>query len=231
MARTAPVTARVAGPERRLLSVMFADLVGSTALGQRLDPEDLRETITAFHSHITSLVACFDGFIARHMGDGVLVYFGYPHADDADAERAIRAALTIIDAVLRLNTPAGPPGKLKVRIGIDSGLVVVGDLIGFGASREAAVVGDTPNLAARLQSTAEPGTVVISDALHLLVGNLFECRELALPNLKGRRAPERAWLVLGENVIDSRYERCAAASYHSLTGRKSSSCCCEDGSR
>jgi class 3 adenylate cyclase len=193
-------------PERRLLSVMFIDLVGSTALGQQLDAEDLRETINAFQAHVTSLIACFDGFIARHMGDGVLVYFGYPHADEADAERAIRAGLTIIDAVQRLNTPAGPPGTLKVRIGIDTGLVVVGDLIGFGASREAAVVGDTPNLAARLQSVAEPGSVLISDATHLLVGSLFECRELALPNLKGRRGPERGWVVLGENVIDSRYE-------------------------
>lgn len=204
--RTPPVSAGVPAPERRLLSVMFIDLVGSTAIGQQLDPEDLRETISAFQAHVTSLIACFDGFIARHMGDGVLVYFGYPHADEADAERAIRAGLTIIDAVQRLNTPAGPPGTLNVRIGIDTGLVVVGDLIGFGASREAAVVGDTPNLAARLQSAAEPGTVLISDATHLLVGGLFECRELALPNLKGRRGTERAWVVLGENVIDSRYE-------------------------
>lgn len=204
--RTPLVSAGVPAPERRLLSVMFVDLVGSTAIGQRLDAEDLRETIGAFQAHVTSLVACFDGFIARHMGDGVLVYFGYPHADEADAERAIRAGLTIIDAVQRLNTPAGPPGTLNVRIGIDTGLVVVGDLIGFGASREAAVVGDTPNLAARLQSVAEPGSVVISDATHLLVGSLFECRELALPNLKGRRGAERAWVVLGENVIDSRYD-------------------------
>jgi class 3 adenylate cyclase len=206
MAHTPPVSAGVPAPERRLLSVMFVDLVGSTAIGQRLDPEDLRETINAFHAHITSLVACFDGFIARHMGDGVLVYFGYPHADEADAERAIRTALTIVDAVQRLNTPAGPPGTLNVRIGIDTGLVVVGDLIGFGASREAAVVGDTPNLAARLQTAAEPGTVVISDATRLLVGSLFDCHGLTLPDLRGRRGPERAWVVRGENVIDSRYE-------------------------
>jgi class 3 adenylate cyclase/predicted ATPase len=193
-------------PERRLLSVMMIDLVGSTALGQRLDPEDLREAISAFHAHVTSLVACFNGFIARYMGDGVLVYFGYPQADEADAERAIRAGLTIVDAVKRLNTTAGPPGTLNVRVGVDSGLVVVGDLIGFGSSRETAVVGDTPNLAARLQSAAEPGSVVISDATRLLVGNLFECRELILSDLKGRRAPERAWTVLGESVVDSRYQ-------------------------
>src|SRR5262245_31313340 len=163
-------------PERRLLSVMIVVIVESTALGQRLDPEDLREAISAFHAHVTSLVACFNGFIARHMGDGVLVYFGYPQADEADAERAIRAGLTIVDAVPRLNTPAGPPGTLKVRVGIDSGLVVAGDLIGFGSSREAAIVGDTPNLAARLQAAAEPSTVVISDATRLLVGGLFEYR-------------------------------------------------------
>jgi class 3 adenylate cyclase len=193
-------------PERRLLSVMMIDLVGSTALGQRLDPEDLRETIAAFHAHVTGLLGSFDAFVARYMGDGLLVYFGYPQANETDAERAVRAGLTIADAVARLDTVAGPPGTLKVRIGIDSGLVVVGDLIGFGASLEAAVVGDTPNLATRLQSAADPSTVVISDATHMLVGSLFECRELSLPNLKGRRSVERAWVVLGQDFIDRRYE-------------------------
>ena len=131
MARTPPISAGVSALERRLLSVMFVDLVGSTAISQRLDLENLRETINAFHAHVTSMVACFDGFIARHMGDGVLVYFGYPHADEADAERAIRAGLTIIDAVQRLNTPAGPPGTLRVRVGIATELVVVGNSVGF----------------------------------------------------------------------------------------------------
>ena len=193
-------------PERRLVSVMFVDLVGSTSLGLRLDPEDLRETTSAFHAHVTSLIACFEGFIARHMGDGVLVYFGYPHAHEADAERAIRAGLTIIEAVPRLNTVAGPPGTLRVRVGIASGLVIVGDLIGFGSSHEAAIVGDTPNLAARLQIAAEPGTLVISDTTRLLVSELFEYRELALSDLKGRPGTERAWQVLRESTIDSRYQ-------------------------
>jgi class 3 adenylate cyclase len=198
--------APVALPERRLVSVMFVDLVGSTALGLRLDPEDLRDAINAFHAHVTSLVACFQGFVALHMGDGLLVYFGYPQAHEADAERAVRAGLAIIDAVPRLNTAAGPPGTLNVRIGIATGLVIVGDLIGFGSSREANIVGDTPNLAARLQTAAEPGCLIISDATQLLVGNLFEYGELTLTNLRGRPAPERAWMVLRESTIDSRYQ-------------------------
>jgi class 3 adenylate cyclase len=185
---------------------MFIDLVGSTSLGLKLDPEDLRETIRAFHAHVTALVTCFQAFVAMRMGDGVLVYFGYPQAHEADTERAVRAGLTIIDAVPRLNTAAGPPGTLNVRIGIATGLVIVGDLIGFGSSREAAVVGDTPNLAARLQTAAEPGTLVVSDATRLLVGDLFEYREAALTNLRGRPDTERAWVVLGESVIDSRYQ-------------------------
>jgi class 3 adenylate cyclase len=201
-----PAAAIAPVPERRFLSVMFIDLADSTALGQRLDPEDVREVIAAFHGVVRGLLARFEGFVARYMGDGVLVYFGYPQAHEADVERAIRAGLTIVEAVASLKTLAGPSGTLKVRIGIDTGLVIVGDLIGFGASLETAVVGDAPNLAARLQASAEPNTVVISDTTRLLVGSLFEYRELVLSNLKGRRGSERAWLVLGESLIDSRYE-------------------------
>jgi class 3 adenylate cyclase len=193
-------------PERRVLTVMFVDLVGSTAMGTRFDPEDLREIVATVQRCVTGLVVRFGGFVARYMGDGALVYFGYPHADEADAECAIRAGLTIVDAVAQLDTVAGPPGTLGVRIGIDSGLVVVGDLIGFGSSLETAVVGDTPNFAARLQTAAEPGMILISDATRRLVGGLFEYREIDLANLKGRRKPERGWAVLGESVIDSRYE-------------------------
>ncbi len=121
-------------PERRQLTVMFADLVGSTALGSRLDPEDLRDVITSYHGCVTGLAARFDGFVARYMGDGVLVYFGYPQAHEDDAERAIRAGLAVVSAVAQLNTIAGPPGTLSTRVGIASGIVVVGDLIGSGSS-------------------------------------------------------------------------------------------------
>jgi class 3 adenylate cyclase len=214
----APPVATASSPERRPLSVMFVDLVGSTAIGERLDPEDFRDVIAAFHRAVNGLVTRFDGFVARYMGDGVLIYFGYPQAHEADAERAIRAGLTIIEAVASLGTAAGPPGALNVRIGVDTGFVVAGDLIGYGSAREAAVVGDTPNLAARLQAAAEPGTVVISDATRRLVGSLFEYRELTLSNLKGRRGVEHAWVVLGESLIDSRYEALRRGQ-SSLVGR------------
>jgi class 3 adenylate cyclase/predicted ATPase len=202
----AQAAAAASSPERRLMTVVFVDLVGSTALGERLDPEELRKVIAEFHDLTGSLITAFNGFIARYMGDGALVYFGYPQAHETDAERAVRAGLAIVDAITRLNTLAGPPGTLRVRVGIDSGLVVVGDQIGFGSSRETAVVGDVPNLAARLQTAAEAGTVVISEATRLLVGNLFDYRGLELSNLKGRRGVERAWVVLRESVIESRYE-------------------------
>jgi class 3 adenylate cyclase len=185
---------------------MFVDLVGSTALGARLDPEDLRDVIAAFRGSVTGVVARFDGFVARYMGDGVLIYFGYPHAHEDDPERAIRAGLAIVEGVRHLNTIAGPPATLSSRVGIASGLVVVGDLIGFGSSLESAAIGDTPNLAARLQTAAEINTVVVSETTRRLAGDLFEYRELNLGVLKGRTAPERAWAVLGEGVTDSRFE-------------------------
>ena len=142
----APVSA---GAERRQLTVMFCDLVGSTELSARLDPEDLREVITAYHRAVAEIVADFDGFISRYMGDGVLAYFGYPQAHEDDAERAVRAGLGVVDAVGRLDVKSV---KLKTRVGIATGLVVVGDLIGEGSAQEQAVVGETPNLAARLQA-------------------------------------------------------------------------------
>lgn len=193
-------------PERRLLTVMFVDLVESSALGVRLDPEDLRDVIAAYHGCVANRVARFEGFVARYMGDGVLIYFGYPQAHEEDAEQAIRAGLAIIDAVSQLNTIAGPPGTLRIRVGIASGVVVVGDLLRSGSPVKTTAVGETPNLAARLQSVAEPGMVVISESTRLLTGDLFEYRELVLPDLKGSPTPERAWIVVGESMIDSRFE-------------------------
>src|SRR6516225_4861100 len=143
------------GAERRQLTVMFCDLVGSTALATKLDPEDLREVVGAYHHCCAEQIKSAGGFVARYMGDGVLAYFGYPLAHEHDAERAVRAGLDLVQTVPKLDTGAGVP--LQVRIGIATGLVVVGDLIGTGAAQEQAVVGETPNLAARLQALAEPG--------------------------------------------------------------------------
>jgi class 3 adenylate cyclase len=185
---------------------MFADLVGSTPLATRLDPEDLREVLSTYHGCIASVVTGFDGFVAHYVGDGALVYFGYPHAHEDDTERAARAGLAIVKAVSYLHTVAGPAGTLKARIGIATGIVVVGDLIGSGSSLEPAVVGDTPNLAARLQTLAEPGMVVISETTRRLTGGLFEYLDLGLAKLKGIEAPVHAWAVIAESAIDSRFE-------------------------
>jgi class 3 adenylate cyclase/predicted ATPase len=194
-------------PEHRQLTIMFADMVGSTALGTRLDREDVREVEAKFRNCIKVLVDRFDGFIARYMGDGALVYFGYPQAHEDDAERAIRAGLAIAEAVGRLDTIAGPPRTLSTRIGIATGLAIVGDLIGSGASLERAVVGVAPNVANRLQQhVAESGMVVVDDATRRLVGGLFEYRDLGPRTLKGLSAPVQAWAVLAESIIDSRYE-------------------------
>jgi class 3 adenylate cyclase len=174
LAPTATEPPRHDEAERRQLTVMFCDLVGSTALSTRLDPEDLRGIINAYHRCCTETVERNGGFVARYMGDGVLAYFGYPQAHEHDAERAVRGGLALIEAVPKLATSAS--SRLQVRVGIATGLVVVGDLIGAGAAKEQAVVGETPNLAARLQALAEPGTVVIASSTHRLIGGLFECR-------------------------------------------------------
>jgi class 3 adenylate cyclase len=172
-----------ASAERRQLTVMFCDLVGSTALSARLDPEDLRGIIAAYHRCCTELVERHGGFVAKYMGDGVLAYFGYPQAHEHDAERSVRAGLNLVEGVPKLATNADSP--LQVRVGIATGLVVVGDLIGAGAAQEQAVVGETPNLAARLQALAEPAAVVIAAATRRLTGGLFEYRDLGSVTLKG----------------------------------------------
>jgi class 3 adenylate cyclase len=207
------------GPERRQLTVMFCDLIGSTALGARLDPEDLREVMAAYHHCITGEVIRAGGFVARYMGDGVLVYFGYPKAHETDAEHAVRAGLSVVEEIGRLATIAGPPGTLATRVGIATGLVVVGDLIGVGASREEAVVGDTPNLANRLQAIAEPNTVLIADSTQRLTAGLFEYRALSAISVRGYDAPIQAWQVLREAAIDSRFEALRAGGRIPLFGR------------
>ena len=186
-----------AAVERRQLTLLFCDLVGSTALAARLDPEDLREIIGAYHRCCAEVVGRYGGMVAKYMGDGVLAYFGYPQAHENDAECAVRSALDLIDAVGRLGTDGGP--VLQARVGVATGLVVVGDLIGAGASQEQGVVGDTPNLAARLQTLAEPGTVVIPPSTRQLLGSRFEYADLGSHELKGFAAPVPVWRVLRES--------------------------------
>jgi class 3 adenylate cyclase/predicted ATPase len=198
--------------ERRQVTVMFSDLVGSTALSARMDPEDLREVISAYRTCVAETMGRFGGFVAQYLGDGVLVYFGYPEAHEDDAERAVRAGLELIAAVIALKTQA----SLQTRVGIATGLVVVGDLIG---SQERGIVGETPNLAARLQGIAEPNTVVIAGATRSLLGNLFELKDLGPRNFKGVAEPVRAWVALRASTVESRFEALHPSGMTALVGR------------
>ncbi|MBV9827445.1 MAG: AAA family ATPase [Alphaproteobacteria bacterium] len=200
-ATPAAAAAETSFVERRQLTILFCDLVGSTALATRLDPEDLRDIIAAYHSRVSGVVARFGGYTARLMGDGALAYFGYPSAHEDDAERAVRAALTIVEAIDKL----GLAHALQVRIGIATGLVVVGDLIGEGGGQEQTVVGDTPNLAARLQTVAAPNTVIVADATRRQLGTLFQLQDLGELALKGFADDQRAWRVTGESGVVSRF--------------------------
>jgi class 3 adenylate cyclase len=202
--------------ERRQVTVMFSDLVGSTALSARMDPEDLREVISAYQRCVADTVGRFGGFVAKYMGDGALIYFGYPAAHEDDAERAIRAGLALVDAVATV--PAPEPAQ--VRIGVATGLVVVGDLVGSGEAQERGIVGETPNLAARLQGIAEPNTVVIADATRRLLGNLFELRDLGPKELKGIGGPVRAFAALRASSVESRFEAMHAGGLTALVGRE-----------
>ena len=215
-ASTAPSVSPEDRAERRQVTVMFSDLVGSTALSARMDPEDLREVISAYQKCVAETVGRFGGFVAKYMGDGVLVYFGYPQAHEDDAERAVRAGLELVAAVSDLKTHAA----LQTRVGIATGLVVVGDLIGSGASQEQAIVGETPNLAARLQGVAEPNSVVIAESTRKLVGNLFELEDLGSQELKGIAGPVRAWAALRPASVESRFEAFHATGLTELVGRE-----------
>ncbi|MGZ6662583.1 MAG: AAA family ATPase [Solirubrobacteraceae bacterium] len=201
--------------ERRQVTVMFSDLVGSTALSARMDPEDLREVISAYQKSVAETVGRFGGFVAKYMGDGVLVYFGYPQAHEDDAERAVRAGLELIAAVVALNSAV----TLQTRVGIATGLVVVGDLIGSGEAQERSIVGETPNLAARLQGVAGPDMVVISETTRRLVGNLFELDDLGAVELKGLSSPVRAWAPLRSRPVTSRFEALRVGTLMPLVGR------------
>jgi class 3 adenylate cyclase len=217
----APSTTSIRRPlhaERRQLTVMFVDLVGSTSLSTRLDPEDMRETLTAYQNTVAGEIARFDGHLAKFMGDGVLAYFGWPRAHEDEAERAVAASLATVEAVDRLRSPDGRP--LAARVGIATGLVVVGDLLGTGAAQEEAVVGDTPNLAARLQAVAGSGEVVVAEQTRRLIGGLFEVHDLGPCELRGFGEPINAWRIVRRRAAESRFKALHTAGLSPLVGRE-----------
>ena len=216
--------------ERRQLTVMFCDLVGSTELSARLDPEDMGALIRTYQESCAEGVKQWEGHVAKYMGDGVLAYFGYPRAHEDDAERAVRAGLALIDAVGRMTVSSGE--TLAARVGIATGLVMVGDLVGEGAAQEQTVVGETPNLAARLQALAQPGSVVISQATRRLLGGLFELTDLGPQRLRGFAEPLTAWRVEGEGRAEGRFEaRQTARLTPLLVARRRLPCCSAAGGR
>jgi class 3 adenylate cyclase/tetratricopeptide (TPR) repeat protein len=203
--------------ERRQLTVMFCDLVGSTALSQRLDPEEYREIINSFQKAVSEAVRRFDGYVAKYLGDGVLAYFGYPRAHEDDAEQAVRGALASVSAVGRLN--GTPDDWLEARVGIATGLVVAGDIVDGDVSEIAAISGATPNLAARLQAVAEPGCVVIDETTHGLISRLLKSTALEKQKLKGISEPVAAWSVAGIRKVESRFEAGQNSSLTAFVGR------------
>jgi class 3 adenylate cyclase len=204
------------GAERRQLSVMFCDFANSTALSTRLDPEDLSAVIRGYQSCVAATIARFSGFIARYVGDGVLIYFGWPEARETDAERAVRAALAVIAAIGEAPIHGE---RLQVRIGIATGLVVIGAPIGTGEARQQTAIGETPNLAARLQSVASANGIAIDATTRRQLGGLFDYHDLGRLELKGFPAPVAAWLVTGERTVDSRFEALHAGALTPLIGR------------
>src|SRR5712671_7179210 len=204
--------------DRRQLTVMFCDLVDSTALTAQLDPEDMGDLLRAFQRAVAAAVTRFDGHVAKWTGDGASVYFGYPRAHEDDAERATRASIALIEAVGRLRREHSV--DLEVRIGISTGLVVVGELIGEGEALERGVGGDTPNLASRLQALAEPDTVVVSESTRRLLGRTFELKALGPLELKGFKAPVPAWVIVGERDNVSRFEASRSEAMTPFVGRE-----------
>jgi class 3 adenylate cyclase/predicted ATPase len=214
----APNSTAADAAERRQLTVMFCDLVGSTALSAQRDPEDMRRLIRAYQDACSGVVARYDGFVAKFMGDGILAYFGFPRAHEDDASRAVHAGLELVEVIAGLKPPAGE--KLAARIGIATGLVVVGDIVGQGPAQEQAVVGDTPNLAARLQGLADAGGIVISAATRRLIGDRFRLRDIGRHALKGLPEPVEAFSALGVSQSDSRFEAAHAARLTGFVGRQ-----------
>lgn len=214
----APATASPSDAERRHLTVMFIDLVGSTEMAGRIDAEDMRNVITSYQNTVAGVVSRYEGFVAKFMGDGVLCYFGWPRANEDDAERAVRAGLSIIDAVKKTKAPDGAP--LSTRVGIATGVVIVGDLIGAGATQEAAVVGETPNLAARLQGIAKPNQLVLPGETRRLLGGAFELQSLGAQDLKGIGAAVEAFVVVGEASQESRFAARQTGTLAPIVGRE-----------
>jgi class 3 adenylate cyclase/predicted ATPase len=202
--------------ERRQVTVMFSDLVGSTALSTRMELEDLREVISAYQKCVAETVRHFGGFVAKYMGDGILIYFGYPEAHEDDAERAVRAGLEVIAAIRKLKSTV----PLQTRIGIATGLVVVGDLIGSGEAQERGIVGETPNLAARLQGLAEPNMVVIAEVTRRLLGSFFVLDDLGAKDLKGIAGPVHAFAALRASAVEGRFEAMHGNDLTDLVGRE-----------
>ena len=202
--------------ERRQITVLFCDLVGSTAFGAGRDEEDVLEVFAGYQRGVAEIVARLGGYVAKYMGDGVLAYFGYPEAHEDDAERAVQAGLALVSAVERLTTPAQ---GLQLRVGIATGVVVVGSLIGSGQAQERTVVGEALSLAARLQALASPDTVVIGNRTRRLIGNLFACRPIGPVSLKGFAEPQLAWEVTGASAATSRFEALRADRLTPMVGR------------
>src|SRR4051794_18776050 len=218
-ARAAPsAPPRPAPAERRQVTVVFIDLVGSTALGSELDPEDLIQLLRLYREACVAVIGKYDGFIAQYLGDGILVYFGFPQAQEHAAERAVRASLEIVETVAQLKQPDG--AALQCRVGIATGLVVAAEASGVGAAGEETFVGDTPNLAARLQSLAEPDCVLVGPSTHQLTADFFEYAFSGEHAIKGFRDPVSVWKVLRESATESRFAAAHAAAAAPIVGRE-----------